>query len=351
MAFVRPSLAELVDRIQEDLESRLELTGSVLRRSMVYVLARVLAGAAHMLHGHLEFLSKQLFADQSEAEFLRRQGSLYGVVPNEATYATGEILFTGDEDTVIPEGTIVSRSDGVQYATDAEVTIDEEGEAAVDVTAVEAGEDGNCDEGVVLTLESPISGVDSEATVGEDGLSGGTDQEDDEDYRIRVLERLRSPPHGGSEADYIAWAKEVSGVTRVWVSPLELGVGTVVVRFVRDDDDDLIPSAGEVDEVQDYIDERRPVTADVTVLAPTDTPMAVTLSITPDNSAVRAAVEAELEDLLRREAEPGETVLLSHIRTAIGIAEGLTNYTLASPAADVTHTANQLATLGTVTFT
>ena len=54
MSFERPTLPDLVSRIQTDFVSRLALTGAVLRRSVVTVLARVLAGAAHMLHGHLE---------------------------------------------------------------------------------------------------------------------------------------------------------------------------------------------------------------------------------------------------------------------------------------------------------
>ena len=66
--------------------------------------------------------------------------------------------------------------------------------------------------------------------------------------------------------------------------------------------------------------------------------------------AVKAAVEAELTDLLRREAEPSGTILLSHIREAVSIAAGETNYTMTAPAADVTHTTAQMATMGTITW-
>lgn len=348
MAFLRPTLVELVDRIQTDFESRLDLTGTVLRRSMVRILSRVIAGASHMLHGHLDFLSRQLFADKSEAAFLRRQGAVFGVTPNEATFAVGTAKFTGSG--VVPSGTVVLRSDGAEYTTDAEITVVALG-TSVAVTASLAGEAGNCDVGTVLTLESPISGVDSEATVDTGGLSGGADQEDDEAYRLRVLERIQNPPHGGSDPDYKAWAKEVAGVTRAWVYPRALGAGTVVVRFTRDDDLVQIPDSGEVTAVQDYIDARKPVTATVTVLAPVAAPLNFTFaSITPDTVAVRAAIAAELADLMLREGIPGETLLLSQIRTAIGIAEGLEDYELTSPAADVTHSTGQLPTMGTVTY-
>jgi uncharacterized phage protein gp47/JayE len=348
MPFTRPTLPELVDRTQQDFVSRLSLAGAVLRRSMVYVLSRVLAGAAHMLHGHLDWLSRQLFAATAERLYLLRFASLFGIAPTAADYAEGTVLFTGSDGSVIPTGTVLLRSDGAQYVTDSEATVSS-GEATASVTAVLAGADGTLLADLVLSFESPVAGVDSTATVTA-STKDGRDEEGTESVRTRFVERLQSPPHGGADTDYIAWAKEVPGVTRVWVGAGELGAGTVLVRFVRDGDADIIPSAGEVDDVQTHLDEVRPVTAAVTALAPVETPLALTLEVTPDTSDVRAAVEAELTDLMEQTAAPGATLQLWTIRQAIGDAAGLTSYTLTSPSADVTHTAGQLATLGVITW-
>lgn len=350
MAWTRPTLPELVDQTQQDFVSRLGLSGSVLRRSMVYVLSRVFAGLAHMLYGYLAFLARQLFPDLSEDEYLLRQGRPYIGGLLEAEFSTGDVVITGVNGTVIPEDTVLLRSDGVRYLTDAEATI-ASGEAVVEVTAEIAAADGDCDAGTVLTFESPIDDVDAEATVDTGGLVDGSDEEDIENYRIRFMERLSRPPQGGSDADYKAWAKEVSGVTRVWVYRHELGVGSVTIRFMRDDDVDPIPSAGEVTSVQEYIDDetRKPVTATVYVVAPVAVPLDLEIELTPDTTATRAAVIAELEDMLTREAEPGGTVTLSSVRTAIGIAAGVTDYEL-DLAADVTHTTGQICTLGDITW-
>jgi uncharacterized phage protein gp47/JayE len=350
MAFTRPTLTELVDRIQSDFLSRLPLVGAVLRRSLVYVFSRVMAGAAHMLHGHLDFLARQLFADQSEEEFLLRQGALFGINLKPPAFAGGPVIFSGTNGTVIPAGTIVLRSDSTAYTVNADVTI-ASGTATAAVTASVAAENGNCIAGTALSLESPIAGVDSLATVNTGGLVGGSDVEDLEDYRERVLERMRSAPHGGASADYIAWTKEVAGVTRAWVYPRELGAGNVTVRFMRDDDaGSPIPDSGEVATVQAHLNAVRPVTAIVTVVAPVAVPINFTIHPVPDTTATRAAITAELTDLLRREAEPGVTTLLSHLRAAISNATGITDYTLTSPAADVTHTTGQIATMGTITW-
>lgn len=348
MAFTRPTLAELVDRVQQDFVSRLELVGAVLRRSLVYVLSRVVAGAAHMLYGYLDWLAKQLFADTSEREFLIRQASLYGLQPTPADFAKAQVLLTGVDGITAPAGSVLLRSDGAEYVLEADATISG-GAVIAAVTSTLAGADYTLTSGVVLSFQSPVAGVDATGEV-DSSTQDGVDEESTENFRTRFLERLREAPQGGAVNDYVAWAKEVPGVTRVWVEPLGLGVGTVVVRFVRDEDPSIIPDAGEVTAVQTYLDERRPVTAAVSVFAPVEAPLALTISVTPDTVAVRAAVEAELADLLERTAEPGGTVLLSQLQTAIGTAEGVTDYELLSPAVNVTHGPGELPVLGVVTW-
>jgi uncharacterized phage protein gp47/JayE len=85
-------------------------------------------------------------------------------------------------------------------------------------------------------------------------------------------------------------------------------------------------------------------------VAPVAVPLNFTIFVTPNTADVKAAVTAELTDLLRREAVPGGTILLSHIREAISIATGETNHTISVPAADVAHTTGQIATMGTITW-
>ncbi|PHJ53465.1 baseplate J protein, partial [Nostoc linckia z1] len=136
------------------------------------------------------------------------------------------------------------------------------------------------------------------------------------------------------------------------VYPNNTGPGTVGVTFVTDDDPGgIIPDSDKVDEVQAYIDARRPVTADVTVFAPVAVALNFTIDLSPDTAVVRAAVEASLRDLIRREAQPGGTIYLSQIREAISIAAGETDHTLTSPNANVTRTAGQITTFGTITWT
>lgn len=354
MPFTRPTLAELITRVGGDLRGRLEVAGPILRRAMADVLSSVWAGVNHTLYGYLDWLAKQLFGDTAEREALLRMASLYGITPTAATFATGNVTATGTNGSVIPAETILRLDAVTSYRVTTEQTI-AVGTATLPVQAVLAGDDANLVEGATLSFENPIAGVTSTATVATGGITGGVDEEGTEELRDRYLLRLREPPEGGADQDYEAWALAVAGVTRAWVYPHELGLGTVVVRFVLDGEPSIFPDAGDVAAVQLALEEQRPITAEVTAIAPTELAVAFTIDLTPDTSAIRAAVEAELTDLLARVGEPGDgvgrgTILLSQIRTAIGIAEGVEDYVLTVPAADVVPAVGELATVGVITW-
>jgi uncharacterized phage protein gp47/JayE len=351
MAFSRPTLQELITRVEADLVSRLEITGAILRRAMLRVLARVWAGATHGLHGHIEWASRQLFALTADAEQLDKFGAEMGLSRRAATFAEGSVTFTGTNTTVIPEGTRVARQDGVEYATTADGEI-AAGTATIAIVAIEPGADPNADQGTTLSLVSPIAGIQSSATVAAGGIVDGIDAESDEGYRSRILARKRRPPQGGSVNDYENWTLEVAGITRVWVYENYMGLGTVGVTFVLDDQEDIIPDAPKVAEVQAYLDDpsRRPITAQVYVFAPIPVELDLEIAIAPNTEAVRAAVTAEIEDFLYREGSPNATLFISRIREAISIAAGEDNHELITPVADVEHALTEIPILGTITF-
>lgn len=346
--FSRPTLADLITRIRDGIFSRLSF--EQLRRSDAEVYGKEIAGASHELHGHLQYIAQNVIYDTATSEYLDRWAGIWLTTPRiEATPAAGNVTFTGDNGTLILAGSALVSTLGIEYTTDAEATISG-GSALVAVTALTNGKNTNLAAGEYLSLATPIAGVSSTVVVDANGLTEGSDQEDDAKLLARLLARIQTPPHGGSKHDYVNWALEVPGVTRAWVYPQELGLNGVTVRFVRDNDASIIPDAGEVTAVYDYIENLRPVTVELTVVAPIAVPLDFTISVMPNTLAVRTAVETELQDLIKRESEPAGTILLSHIREAISIAAGENNYTLTTPAADVTNTVGYMTTLGTITW-
>lgn len=344
--FARPTLAALKTRIKADLVARLK-QDEVLRRADLEVQAAVQAAAVNSLYGFIDYVAEQILPDTAGAESLDRHGSIWGVVRKAASKAVGTVTLTTTVGAAVPSGAELVHASGLTFVVTAGVTATGTS-TAVATEATAAGAAGNLAAGEPLTLISPIVGVQS---VGASGtLAGGADVESDDALRARILDRIRQPPHGGADFDYRAWALEVAGVTRAWVLPQHFGVGTVGITFVMDDRADIVPTAGDVSLVQAHIDEVRPVTADAQVFAPGTLAVDLTVEVSPDTPEVRAAIEAEVDDFLRREAAPGGTIYLSRLREAVSQAAGETHHEMTAPTANIVLPAGTIAILGTITW-
>ncbi len=348
MPLSRPTLKDLIERIATDIEIRLPGADARLRRSNLTVFAAVEGAVANGLYGYLQEISKEAIPDTA-IDWLERWAAVWNVTRLAAVRATGAVTMTGNAGEVVPIGTLIQRSDGAQFSVIANTTL-VGGTASVNVQSALAGQLGNTVAASTLLFVSPVAGVNAACVVTAGGIVNGTDTESDASLRSRLLKRIQRPPQGGSVTDYENWSLEVAGVTRVWVRPLYSGAGTVQIFFVRDNDATYIPDAGKVTTLQNYINNLRPVTAAVTVAAPTDTPVNMTIALTPNTADIQAAVIAELKDVFLRDAQPGGTILISHLREAISIAAGETNHVLSVPSADVTATAAQIRSLGVITW-
>src|SRR5688500_17136270 len=118
MAFTRPSLEDLVTRVEGDIKSGLGLV-TLVRRSSLKVMARVLAGLSHLLFGYLVYVEKQAFPDTADTDYLEQWAAIWGVTRKAATFAEFTATVTGTG--TIPAGTTYRRADGAEYVTLTEV--------------------------------------------------------------------------------------------------------------------------------------------------------------------------------------------------------------------------------------
>jgi len=361
MPFTRNTLQEIVDRIVSDFQTRITGATSLLRRSTLSVIARINAGAFHLLYEYLDFQARQLFITTADGAALDTHASEFGIVRNAAEEAIGSGGATGTNGSVIPAGVELQSTDQEVYTIDTEVTI-AAGVGTLNFTANLAGEDGNDDAGITLSFVNPIIGVNTSVTVDSDGIISGADEETDTALRIRILSRKRQAPHGGIAADYENWALEVSGTTRAWAIAQYNGAGTIGLAFVRDNDDNLLPNSTLRDAMRTYIIEHDdPITQETVGMPVTAEPgfyiieMAALsidfdISISPNTSVVQAAITSNLEDLILRDGGAEQTLYLSRITEAISLATGEVKHTLNSPVVDTTATSGQVHILGTITW-
>jgi uncharacterized phage protein gp47/JayE len=352
MPFQRPTLTTISTRIRADFDAALGLLARA-RRNVLDVIGRVWAGAVHGVYGYGEYISKQILPDTADSTFLARHAGIWKITRKAATAASGFVTFQGAESVVFPSGVQMLIDDmEFQSTTSAAVA---NGSVTVAVVALKAGTVGNFSAASPVSLISPVGGILPDGVVASGGITGGADAETDASLLKRLLFRIQEPPCGGATHDYIAWAMERDKhgveVTRAWCYPREMGEGTVTVRFMTDGVGNGIPSAQAVNDVDDHLQTVRPVTADVFVVAPVAVALTVQLvGLNPDTVSARAAIEAELADLIRREAEPGGTILVSHIREAISIAVGEYDHQLVYPVADVPHGLGEICVFGGVTW-
>lgn len=340
MPFDTPNLAQLIDRTRNDLGR------APLRRADAQVLARALGGAAFGLYGYLDWIAEQILPDSADEETLERMAALRLKQPRKAAQrAQGQVGFSAAASARLEVDTLLQSEDGRSYRVTRALSV-HAGDNQVSVEALDPGVGGNAEPGTTLFSVQPVAGIAGPFRVLAPGLSGGVATESVESLRARVIRSYRVIPHGGAADDYVTWALECPGVTRAWCRRNYLGPGTVGVFVMRDEDTTPLPTAEQLAAIKAYIEPLRPVTAEVWVLAPVPVPVTYRLRVTPDSSVVRAAVEAQLADLHRREAELGVPLLLSHIREAISGASGERDHRLDWPLTDVPAEGNQLLVYG-----
>jgi uncharacterized phage protein gp47/JayE len=227
-----------------------------------------------------------------------------------------------DVTVLVQSGTLPANSQllfpatGVIYLTSAAVALD----AATKQVTIFAASDqqggagvgaiGNLDPGEIVSFASPLPNVARDAVVVSQSVTG-SDAEDVEDYRARVLSRFQARPQGGAYSDYRAWGEEPAGILRVYpytgTNPGEVDV-YVEATEATSGSPDGIPTSGQLDAVAASIEfddnglaSRRPVGAAVNVLAITRIAFDVIVTglEAGDDPTAEAAIEAAVDEYLR----------------------------------------------------
>ena len=305
MPWTTPTLRTVRETVRGEITTSLG-RASFVGNSVLRIMADAMAGMAHLVLRYIDWLSRQFLPDTAEHEWLDRHGDIWLVNADGstggkvATFASGSATITGVPGAIVPAASQLTSVD-IDYETLTQIAV---GTVAtpVGIRALTPGLAGNLPIGSALSFAVKLPNVDDVAFVVE--LYGGTDDETDDELRSRILERIQQPPMGGDANDYVQWALAVPGVTRAWCYPLEMGIGTVTVRFVMDDvraDNDGFPYEEDVAAVEQYINMVRPVAVkDVFVEAPIKQPISCTITeLVPDTPDIRSPIETSLRQLLR----------------------------------------------------
>ncbi|HGM3507765.1 TPA: baseplate J/gp47 family protein [Clostridioides difficile] len=219
------------------------------------------------------------FPQTSYGEYLEWLGECKGVFKNQPTKSVGMVTFNGAQGTIITKGTIVTtiatdEKQSIEFELLETKTIGENETIDIKAECRVAGIIGNVSKGSVAVLLGSINGIKS--VTNKEDFKGGTDIEDEEHFRERVLVAEQEDKLSGASSDYIRWAKEVNGVGYAYVVPEWAGAGTVKVLIL--DKNRKAATQELINKVQEYIypnveegqnrDGKAPIGAIVTIATP-----------------------------------------------------------------------------------
>ncbi|MDD2794354.1 baseplate J/gp47 family protein [Acidocella sp.] len=367
--FPVPAFADLVQQIAADF-SALPGADVTLPVGVIPVFTLVLAKLAAGQYAYLaNFPNRCLLPTLLEAPYLDVYAGGVGLKREPAYAASGTVSFQGTSGTPLPLGVQMQDSTGTYTLTTTAAGVWTGSTVSAPVVVSPAGSGGNLPANAPVTLLIGVAGINANGVVVAPGLSGGVAAETDAQLQVRLGARLSNPPQGGANADFVAWAKSVTGVTRVWVYPAQNGPGTVVVMFALDGRANPIPLAPDIANVQAAINAAAPVIGSYAAVAQAALATAVTIhGLTPapgytlaQAQAAATAVVAALNytttpggygwDAQLEDYATGGTIYLEQIATAIGNAPGVGTFDLTAPAADVTAPYGQMVQLAAPTFT
>ena len=364
MPYSRPTLTALRNQAIEDITSSgVPGLDGLLRNAVLRVLAFVMSGLAYSVYGYLDWIALQSVPFTATDEFLFAWAALIGVYQKDSTPSSGSAQFTGTAGVILPSGSALSRQDGTPYTTTADGTVDPTGILLVPIVAAVNGAATNCDAGVLMGIDTPVTGINGGGFTATP-LTGGSDQETQDELRTRMLYRYAQPPQGGAASDYIEWALEVPGVTRAWIQSSGGQVQVYPMLDLANAADGGFPqgtdgcaveetrgptASGDQLTIAEHIWTVQPVTALVFVAAPVPLAIDVTLAnLDPSTVEMEAAILASLRDAFLVLSEVAGTIYPSQLYAAISATSGVNRFDMTIPAAPVTAPAGALPVMGTL---
>ena len=283
MTLETPTTKEISESIVVQMEATF---GSSTKKSFTRVIAKVLAGIFVILYKYGGFSFLQMFVSTASMKPTEVNGKT--IVP---LIEWGRLIGAGDPmaatqaelkvrvrvETLGAElpaaSQLVHVASGVTYITTRGTILDSD-LVDVDVVAVSdqngtggAGTIGNLPIGATLSFANPLSGVNRNASVvGE--IITGVEAETEEQYRARVISRFQLRPQGGAYVDYKLWAEETAGVKQAYPYAADTP-GQIEVYIESSSEPDGIPTEAQLQAALDSINyddatglaTRRPVSA------------------------------------------------------------------------------------------
>lgn len=294
---------------------------------------RVLAGEIFAMQMRLDKLKKQMFVDTATGENLDRHGMERGLERKPALKSQGRLTFylssaNSEYDIEIPAGTICSTSGDtpIRFVT-LERGIIASGDLSVEVNAqaLDPGIAGNTAAGRITVVVTP--GIAEISVRNDAGFLGGSDAENDELFRERILDTYKNTSTGSNAAYYKLLAMSHNGVYSASVVPRPNNTRGKVDIYVAGDG--CLLDSQTIAQIQAEIDELREINVDATVKSPSYYIYPSNVYIAVEDGYSFEEVSARVQSAVLAKFSRmgvGQSIYLSDIGAVIEKIDGVRNY-------------------------
>ncbi|MGN1131684.1 MAG: baseplate J/gp47 family protein [Ruminococcus sp.] len=321
------------DEILSRMESAYEEKTSVIpdENSDTGIRLRVLAGEIFNIGTELEWFKRQMFPSTATGNYLDYHAKERGLSRRGSNCASGYVYFTLeyaiDTDVTIPSGTKLTTlgKNPLRFVTTGTGVI-KSGTTytKVHTVAEKGGKEYNVPANAICAAITTIKNINVIKNL--EPMTGGTDEESDDELRERLLYLYRNHNNGTNIAYYKALAESVDGVHSAGVVPRNRGVGTVDIFIAKDAS---TADSALISKVQSIVSTQREVNVDATVLSASTAYVNVGVAIEVEQGYDSDEVKSNCDAVVREYVASlgvGKSCFMSRVGEKIQNVEGVLRY-------------------------
>ena len=238
--------------------------------------------------------------------------------------SSGSVKATSNTNLIVSAGTKLTDGNGYYWHVVSDTTLIANQATLIGIIADQVGASWNATTTSLLWV-SPPAGLGGTATI--ETLAGGSDTEELEAWRSRLLTRKQLGFNRDRKADIVSVMQSIAGVEYIYVYPKRRGLGSLDVAITANGY--ALPSQVLIDTAQSVLDEYAGFWADCRVFAPTERKVNLLITVTGSTADVETTVQTYFNEL-----EPAQTLQISTLISRIMKLDDVTDVTV-SPSDNV----------------
>ncbi|WP_048764877.1 baseplate J/gp47 family protein [Acinetobacter sp. 243_ASPC] len=318
MAYPIPSFNKIRNSILQEVRNQTGIT--VPDDSDAAIRADGETAVVEGLYQHQKWIERQRFLETADEPYLYIHAERLNAPRQGGTYASGSVTAISNVDMTITSDAKITNGKGYYWSVAGSVDVKANQFLSIQVAADQTGASWNMESGTLMWV-APAAGLQSTVTVV--SITGGSDEEELEDWRERLKEIQELGYSRDRKSDFIASIRSISLVRDIYVYAKRRGLGTVDVAITAKGKPAMLPTDSLLASVQLLLDDvSGGFWSDCRAYSPTKE--YVNIIATVAGTASKSDIEGVIEDYVDALA-PGDTyqptILLDRILTIDGVTD------------------------------